>query len=131
MFRFCHIAGSRRRRTRLSSCSKCSHALASRAQSLNLRQGLNSRAWLFFCTTSWLRLNFKRVKIMTKQSQQQPNGKNTIIALLALVVIAIVAFLGYNIYKDYQRSNCVKQLQDKYVDNLWLQNKIQAECGTK
>ena len=65
-------------------------------------------------------------------SDEQANSqKSVIIILLMLIFVAAVAFLGYNIYKDNERKECVKNLQSQYKDNLWLQNKIQAECGTK
>lgn len=66
------------------------------------------------------------------EPKQERNSSNPIIAiLLTIIAIGVVFFVGYTIYTNNQRSECVKRLQDKYVDNLWLQNKIQAECGTK
>lgn len=63
------------------------------------------------------------------KTTQNSNQKSVIIVLLMLILIVAIAFLGYNIYKDNKRTECVKNLQSQYKDNLWLQNKIQAECG--
>lgn len=65
------------------------------------------------------------------KTTQKSSQKSVIIVLLMLILVAAVIFIGYNIYKDNQRTECVKMLQSRYKDNLWLQNKIQAECGTK
>lgn len=65
------------------------------------------------------------------KTTQNSNQKAVIIVLLMLILIVAIAFLEYNFYKDSRRTECVKSLQSQYEDNLWLQNKIQAECGTK